>query len=321
MPDSALRVPVPLLLSPDLSASAKLVRMIAGLPPASDRPARTAWLCASSGLSRPTVLKAITDLAVAGWTPTRGATDPTVLVPAALLTDRRLSIHARVLYGILPLTPNFTHPSGRFTYAELAALAHASPNTVTKALAQLAKAEWLTVERAHRLDRIRFELTVPGLTQAMNDLARAQWRIGKAEFFGEGLMREYLSLLVDSNDYLDNASPGFLANPRTEALLQLDRYYPPRVAFEFNGAQHYRATGLYTAETAARQRERDYIKAGMCSERGITLVIVHPDDLTLNQMRQKVANLLPLRDLTGYDLLIDYLESESSDYKRSVARL
>lgn len=38
-------------------------------------------------------------------------------------------------------------------------------------------------------------------------------------------------------------------------------------------------------------------------------------------MRQKVGSLLPLRDLTGYELLIDYLEQESADYRRRMVRI
>lgn len=55
-------------------------------------------------------------------------------------------------------------------------------------------------------------------------------------------MREYLSLMIDSGEFEDNAAPGFLVNPLTDERLQFDRFYPPGVAFEFNGPQHYGAT-------------------------------------------------------------------------------
>jgi len=321
MTNEVAQVPVSLLLSPDLPASAKVCWMVSRLRPASDR-AGTARLCATSGLSRPTVLKGIAQLVACGWDPTR-AGDPgaTVPVPAALMMNRRLGVHARVLYGLLLLTPGFRHPCGQFTYAELAGLAQASPNTVARAVGELARAEWVKVERANRLARIHFELSFPGLARGMIALAGAQKRLDRAKYFGEGLMREYLSLLIDSEDYEDDAAPGFLVNPRTDECLQLDRFYPPDAAFEFNGPQHNRATDRFSAIDAVGQRERDYIKLGICVTRGITLVIIHPEDLTLKGMRQKAGNLLPPRDLTGYDLLIDYLESESRDYRRLVSRL
>ncbi|HEY3364885.1 MAG TPA: hypothetical protein VGK74_07535 [Symbiobacteriaceae bacterium] len=84
--------------------------------------------------------------------------------------------------------------------------------------------------------------------------------------------------------------------------------------------QHYRATEQFSASDAAQQRERDYMKLGICVTRGITLVIIQPENLTLQDMRQRVENLLPLRDVTGHDLLLDYLELES-DYRRFVSKL
>ena len=93
------------------------------------------------------------------------------------------------------------------------------------------------------------------------------------------------------------------------------------MAFESNGPQHYRATDRFTPGQVAAQRERDYIKMGICMERGITLLIIHPGDLTVAAMQQKVANRLPLRDLTGYDLLIEHLESESRTYRRRMDRI
>lgn len=333
-----VQAPVPLLLSPDLPASAKVVWMVSRLGPGGDR-VSTTWLSATAGLSRPTVLTGVALLTSAGWDPQqrpeggqpqtphspRGPNTPdrpggSASVPIALLTNPRLGAQAKVLYGVLLLTPGFNHPSGTFTYAELAGLTHASRNRLARALNQLVRADWLKVDRAHRLARIRFELSFPGFEAGMIALTGAQRRLSRGTFFGEGLMREYLSLLVDAEDYENDAAPGFLVNPRTDEHLQLDRFYPPRVAFEFNGPQHYRGTQLFTADEANRQRERDYIKMGICWSRGIELVIVHPEDLTLEGMRLKIQDLLPLRDLTGCELLIDYLESESRAYIRLASK-
>lgn len=321
MVNEVVQVPVSLLLCRDLPASARLIWMVSRLGTTADQ-AGTAWLSATSGLSRPTVLTGIAHLMASGWDPNAtGDLGESVPVPELLLRNRRLGVQARVLYGLLLLTPGFSHPCGQFTYAELASLAQASPNTVARAVDELARAEWIKVERANRLSRSHFELTFPGLSRGMAALDEAQNRLDKATYFGEGLMREYLSLLVDSEDYEDDATPGFLVNPRTGEHLQLDRFYPPNVAFEFNGPQHYRATAKFSADEAAGQRERDYIKLGICVARGITLVTILPETLTLNGVQRAIGNLLPPRDLTGYDLLIDYLESESHNYRRLVSRL
>jgi hypothetical protein len=326
MNHQVVHTPARLLLSSTLPASARLLWMVARLRPASAKEG-TAWLSANSGLSRTNVLAGLALLAAQGWEPpppTAGG--DTVLIPGAVLTNRGLSVQARVLYGLLLLTPGYHHPGGRFSYAELASLAHASRNTVAKTLAELVRAEWIKVERAHRLAPVHFELTFPGREREETALAAAQRRLSKKEIpYGEALMREFLSLLLQSDEFEDNANPGFLLNPRTQELLQFDRYYPPSVAFEFNGPQHYRATDRFSSDQVAAQRERDYIKMGICMERGITLVIVHPEDLTLAGMRQKVtgvhAGLMPVRDLTGYEQLIEYLESESRDYRQWIATI
>lgn len=312
MTNDLVPVPASLLLTPDLPASAKLIWMVARLATA---PAGVAWLSAASGLSCPTVRTALARLTAAGWTPSEAPGD-TVTVPAALLTNHRLHPHARVLYGLLLLVPGKD-----FTHLELANLAHAAPNTIARAIDELARAEWITVERANRLARIHLEFTSPGMARGMLALDRAQWRLNKAEFFGEALMREYLSLLIDSDQYEDNAAPGFLVNPRTEERLQFDRFYPPTVAFEYNGPQHDRPTERFSPEQSAAQRERDLIKLGICAYRGITLVTVHHDDLTLTAMQQKIPPLLPRRDLTGYELLSDFLEMESHRYRRRAATI
>lgn len=42
---------------------------------------------------------------------------------------------------------------------------------------------------------------------------------------GQALMREFLSDLVASTDFLDDARPGFLINPFTGERMEYDRYY------------------------------------------------------------------------------------------------
>lgn len=315
-----VRAPGALLLDPNLPATAQLVWMVAQLRPSNDS-VDPGWITAASGLSRPTVLKALALLAACGWDPTKVPGPGTrVLIPGDLVKDRKLGFRARVLFGVLLLTPGFSHPLGHFTIAELAALARASPTTVTLALGELVRGEWIKIDRANRLARIHFELTLPGLDRAMTLLTQAQLRLNNPRHEGEALMREYLSVLVDRDDFEDDAAPGFLVNPLTEGRLELDRFYPPDVAFEFNGPQHYRSTEMFSETDVVQQQVRDYIKMGICGYRGITLVIVHPEDLSLNAMRQKVAGLLPLRDLTDYHLLIEYLESESQRYQRIAER-
>lgn len=349
MPSPLIQTPAGLLLSHALPVSAKLVWMVAQrMPYPESNP--TTWLCTYTGLSRTTVLAGLAQLAAQGWSPSPQACAPaaapdsrprspttattapqfgntspptTVTIPWRLLNDTRLSPQARVLYGVLLLTPNFHHPGGRFTYTGLSALAHASRPTLGLALDQLVRAEWVTLEQTNQKAPIVFELTFPGREREETALAAAQDRLSKKDLpWGESIMREYLSLLIDSDGYEDNAYPGFLRHPRTKELLQIDRYYPHlRLGWEFNGPQHYRATEKYPAETVAVQQERDLIKRAICSERGITLVTVTADDLSLARMRQKLPPGLPLRDTGDYDMLIDYLDAEGLRCQRELNKL
>lgn len=317
--EGLVQAPIDLLLSSDLAATAKLVWLVTRLR---DRDGLgTAWIAATSGLTRPTVLQALGQLRAADWDPaTAPATGHTVPIPARLLTNHNLGIHARVLYGILLLTPDFRYPWGQCTPAELMGLAHISDKTIHKALGELVRAEWIILSRPNRRARFDFQLTFPGFARGLQAMDEAQHRLQKPGHYGEKLMREYLTLLIDSDSFQDDVYPGFLVNPRTQELLQFDRFYPPDVAFEFNGPHHYRKTKRVTAAESTAQQERDLIKRGICYTRRITLVTVHDDDLSLEGMRQKVGSLLPLRDLTGYDLLIDFLQAEVARYLRSVRK-
>ena len=109
-------------------------------------------------------------------------------------------------------------------------------------------------------------------------------------------MRSFLSLIADTKECEDGARPEFLVNPATGERLELDRYYPlHRAAFEFNGKQHYIATGPFSKREVAAQRKRDRLKQRICNEKNVKLVVVHAEDLTLRGMLRKVGALLPLR--------------------------
>lgn len=320
-----VQMPVSLLLDPGLTASAKLVWMVLSLGPATP-----ALLDVRSGLDRKTVTKGLTRLGAAGWCSAasgkpaaaldRAPSDPRMVMPLDLLADRGVGVLGKILYGILQATPEFQDPTGRFTYASLSGLAHTTPRTAKGAVSQLVRAGWLMVAQVNQLAPVRFALTSPTAASSKAEVVRAQQRLDEAPFFGEQLMREFLSLLVASDEFEDNAAPGFLVNPWTDERMELDRFYPPGVAFEFNGPHHYGATDRVSAVEAARQRGRDYMKLGICTTRGISLVVIHPEDLSLEGMQQKLGHLLPLRDLKGHEPLIAHLEKVSRRYRRSAGR-
>lgn len=326
-----VRVPVSLLVDAEIPLSAKLIWMAARLQgPGPLSPAR---MEAASGLSRPTVRKGLLLLDAAGWNAdappepepepsgaARRTPDAIVTVPGDLLADRRVGIPGRVLYGLLQAAPGYRNRAGEFSYEWLAGLAQASPNSVRRAVRELARAGWLQISQVNKFSPVRFSLRHPGVDRGEAEVDRARRRLEEAPFLGEALMREYLTLLVDSDDFEDDASPGFLVNPWSDERLKLDRFYPPSVAFEFNGPQHYAATERFPDKDVAKQRGRDHLKIGICVSKGIHLQVIHAEDLTLETMRRKAGSVLPLRDPAGHERLAAFLEAVGRRYRRAARR-
>lgn len=316
-------VPARILLNQELSGSAILLWCILRL---CAHGAPRARLPALSGLSRPTVSSALAQLRAGGWlTPDGQPTSPAdsqplraVYLPSDLLLAPELSVRAKLLYGYLRLTPRFHGSTGVTTIAQLSETTGHTLATIRYAIQELCEYAWLEIAQANKFEPIHFTLRNPVAALREQDVARAQERLDLLKHKGEALMREFLSLIIDSNEFEDNATPGFLINPYTGEEMQFDRYYPwAGVAFEFNGSQHYRKTAIHSSESKQRRQEgRDLMKIGICVRRGITLVVVHGEDLSLNRMREKVPTCLPLRELDGHQPLIDYLEMLGRGYRQ-----
>lgn len=88
---------------------------------------------------------------------------------------------------------------------------------------------------------------------------------------GEWLMRCLLDLWLRDSEFIDNARPERLVSGLGSGRLELDRWYvSSHVAFEFQGAQHYRVGTPYTqSEDQLEERKRlDRLKAELCEEEG-----------------------------------------------------
>lgn len=328
METSVVQVPVSLLSDTAIPPSAKKLWMIMRLDADLD-PVRPVLLARRSGLSYKTVITNLAHLAANGWYAASSGglaaihRIPSVVgasIPGPLLADRRLGVHSLIVYAYLQVTRDFRHPVGQFTYKYLSRLTKTSLPTVRRAVRELAESGWLRITQVNQLAPVHFSLCNPGVLRGEAEVAMARVRLNQAPFYGEALMREYLSLLIDSEQFEDDAAPGFLVNPLSNERMQLDRYYPPAVAFEFNGPQHYHGTDRFSEQSAAKQRGRDYIKLGICTTRGINLVVIHPEDLRLETVQQKVGQLLPIRDLNGHELLVAFLQSVSRRYRLAAKR-
>src|SRR5690606_5100124 len=111
------------------------------------------------------------------------------------------------------------------TYKSIAEVFHTQPRTVKRALYALSKAGWIKFERPNPWSPIRIDFLDKKAAQQRAQLRRAQQRLEKSTFRGETLALLWCDSLVDSANYTDDCYPDFLIKPRTDELLQADRYY------------------------------------------------------------------------------------------------
>jgi hypothetical protein len=322
-------VPAAILLSPDLSPSAKWVWISLQLESGQQLPSQLSpqLVTSTCRLTRTTIRRALAELKDANLLPAStplgsAAPERTARLPRALLTDTRLGAWEILLYGIFQLTQGSRQPCPHFTFAELQALVGTGPKPLRRAAQLLQAAGWLHVTRGKRGTPIRFTLRNPAADRCAAMIAVIDQRVSRPGAQGEAVMKAYLSLLISSDDYTDNARPGFMTNPDSGEPLEFDRYYTAGVALEFNGPQHDGPTEKYPSTAEARkQRTRDLIKHGLCAEQGIKLIIIHAEDLTLKTMQEKISDLLPLRNLEGYQPVIAHLEQLSEPIRQQAAKL
>ena len=92
--------------------------------------------------------------------------------------------------------------------------------------------------------------------------------------YGEQLMKRFLDEILKGEECLDNVRPDWLVRLEKSKPFELDRYYPgPKLAFEFQGEQHYRPE-VFGIQAFNKQRQFDNKKKKICKTRGIQLIYV-----------------------------------------------
>lgn len=251
--------------------------------------------------------------------PRRGR-QATVWIPTDLIRfAHALRSQAILCYGLLQsvFASNGSGRTGTFKWAELETLTGMRLRSLKRAVRALVDTRWLQVSQRHRKAPIWFRLQ--HADEAYREAVRQY--LERATYRGEALMRSYLSLIADTRECEDGARPEFLVNPASGERMELDRYYPVhRVAFEFNGPQHYVATGRFTKQEVVAQRKRDHVKRRICKEKGIELLVVHAEDLSLVGMLRKVGALLPRKALRGLRQTIRFLNRCGQRYREAVGQ-
>jgi hypothetical protein len=142
--------PASLLLASGLSPKAKVIWLASHLV----SPLTVANLqTATGGISATSIRRGLSELSAAGW-PAAGsapsAATPAISLPADLLVNRRVGAMAKVLFGMLHLTPGFDGRQTALTYHDLGQLAGACSITMQIAATELRQAGWLKITRARR---------------------------------------------------------------------------------------------------------------------------------------------------------------------------
>ncbi len=329
-------VPVALLLSRALTPAAKLlwIRLRFDATHRRQRSHVPGRLAKRTCLARSTVYEALKRAVASGWLvphrdPSSGkrrwrtvlpALDDrtTVKIPVDLIrASHALRPQALLCYGLLQATSRFNGLAGFFKWAEISKRTGLHLKTVKRAVRALAQARWIAITQENRLAPIWFRLQ--HADQAYKEEVKR--RLEESKYRGEALMRACLSLISDTRECEDGARPDFLENPSTGERMELDRFYPvDRVAFEFNGRQHYVAEGRFSKQDVVAQRKRDALKRQICKNQEVALVIIHAEDLSLTTMRKKVGDKLPRRTLRGFKQTIQYLKTYSQRYRKAARR-
>lgn len=158
---------------------------------------------------------------------------------------------------------------------------------------ELRKAGWVAIERRGRRKVIHAVIPTRVQQRMATDFRN---HLETCAYAGETTARAWAELLVAECRFVDNFRPDFLRNPKTGHAMEYDMFEPERLlAIEYNGAQHYRPTPMFSDEREFEdQRARDLMKQGLSLEQGVMLIVVRPKDLTLPGMLAKFEGL-PLR--------------------------
>jgi hypothetical protein len=96
--------------------------------------------------------------------------------------------------------------------------------------------------------------------------------------------REILARIFSGFAEQDNVSPGWLVNPATRRKLKLDKYYPEAgIAVRFIGLTA-KGQGRQSDWEVMETEQRDQTRAELCSQNGVQLATVDPNEDLVKQL-------------------------------------
>ena len=142
----------------------------------------------------------------------------------------------------------------------------------------------------------------------------------------EQFCRRVLETLFSTS--FESAFPSWLVNPRTGRRLQLDGYSPGlRIAFEYQGAQHYKKVPRYHRgkNDLETLQQRDRYKVATCLEHGVALLVIptFPDGFSIETGITSIQHVITTAELTPTGSLKGFhftSRSKAEDYKLRVEK-
>lgn len=244
-------------------------------------------------------------------------------MPSDLLLDRRVPGPAVWIWC------NLRDHIGSFRYDWLHEITGYSRPTLVRHLNILRAAGWL-VGNDRRVDHYAvFDLRVcnPFAEQRKADIADLEQGMATARrtqgySLGQYLLARMVKLRLACGTVMENVEVTGLDNPATGGRMHYDVFIPEfKLAIEFNGWQHESVTELYPDAGALRaRRQRDLIKRGIAMERGDTLLVVAPLDLSFERLDELLADHVPLKP-KGDDPwhIREHLEQAAAEYRKKAA--
>ena len=236
-----------------------------------------------------------------------------LLIPVKVLLADNLPLSARLLFFLILLK---TRESGRactLAQDEMAIALGVSRSTVFRDLRMLLSAGLIKIE-GHR----NYVALDPDRARDQAAIEKVKLRVAHAKSVGQGLLQALGTEVFDDDSFIADARLDCMTNKKTGAQLELDLYSAKyKVAFEFNGAQHEGPTELYPDEQEAGERQMlDDLKAGLCLKNGIKLIVVRPENLSVQSLLALVGDALPLKPDALDSAVVAYLEKMCYYYRR-----
>ena len=209
--------------------------------------------------------------------------------------------------------------------SDLVRLTRLSRNHAKERVRSLVSLGWLALRSQGRKTLVL--PTAPDAVQ-VKYAERLRIEISMATYRGEAQMKVLLDVIVVARDFIDNARPDYLKSPITTFNLEVDRLYPRRAGFEYDGAQHRKPVAKLGGQAKYdTTRINDLLKAGMIVEANIQLIHVVKADLTIEGMQRLVPATMKTWPLVDGPYLravretcADYMTMETGDEPQQQAR-